>query len=257
MRELRRLDAWINNQSLRDVDRRILIQQIRQPKPQMSVTYGRLMGLDGQRIMDRRRLGLQIFVDFQVRELYDLTTRARIVDAANRWAQDGILQISARPEQRIAVRCVGRAGMERVRDYTDTYTLEFNAIASPYWESESATRLTVSGTSGSGTIINDGSMEAFPGVTVTPTGGALTTLTLTVGSSLFSFAGMNVPNGTALTIDRDETGLLRVRAGTASVMGYRTPESSDELMCAPGVNTAGFSANVACGVEFSVRGRWL
>lgn len=257
MRELRRLDAWINNQSLRDVDRRILIQQIRQPKPQMSVTYGRLMGLDGQRIMDRRRLGMQVFIDFQVRELYDIATRARIVDAANRWAQDGMLQISARPEQRIAVRCVGRAGMERVRDYTDTYTLEFNAIASPYWESQSAAGLNLSGASGSGTIINDGSMEAFPAVTVTPTGGTLTRITINVGETKFALEGLNVARGTALTIDRDEAGLLRIRAGGVSLMGARTADSDDELICAPGVNAASYTADVACAVTVQVRGRWL
>lgn len=256
MREMRRLDAWINNQSLRDVDRRILIQQIRQPKPQMSVTYGRLMGMDGQRLMDRRRLGMQVFIDFQVRELYDLATRARIVDAANRWARDGILQISARPEQRIAVRCVGRAGMERVRDYTDTYTLEFNAIASPYWESQSAAGINLSGASGSGQIINDGSMDAFPGVTVTPTGGTLTRIIISAGSTQFELVGLNVTQGTALTIDRDEAGLLRIRAGGVSLMGARTADSDDELICAPGVNAVAFAGDVACDVSVQVRGRW-
>lgn len=262
MRELRRLDAWINNQSLRDVDRRILIRQIRQPKPQMNVTYGRLMGMDGQRIMDRRRLGLQICIDFQVRELYDLATRARIVDAANRWAQDGMLQISARPEQRIAVRCVGRSGMERVRDYTDTYTLEFSAIASPYWESQSAETLKMSGISGSGAIINDGSMEAFPAVTVTPTGGTLTQFGVTAGRdgerlTSFRFEGISVHAGDALTIARDDTGILHIMAGGVSAMGNRSADSADELICLPGVNAIAYAGDVACDVDVQVRGRWL
>ena len=202
---MRPVNAYLNGVSLRDLDPRILVRTVNEQAPQESTEYGDRPGEDGQVLISRRRETRRVSIVFAVRELRDLTARANVVDAANRWDAPW-----------------------------------------PYWADISPRRATLSGATGSGSLTNLGSAPARVCVTVTPTGGALSTLTLTVGGSAFSLSGLGVAQNTALTIGYDARGILYIRAANADKLGCRSAASADDLIAAPGISSVGFTANTAC-----------
>lgn len=250
-------NAWLDNQALRDVDPRILIQRIEDNVPQTDLQYGDNPGRSGQRLLMRRRVSRRISVAFAIRELRDLAARAALVDRVNGWARDGVLQISTRPTQQIRVVCAGRAAIANPWDYTEELKIDFDAVPSPYWEDRVPQLLTLNGSSGTGSILNRGTADALASVTVTPTGGALSTLGITLGGVGFTLSGLSVATNTPLRIGYDERGFLFIKTAAASLLSCRTAESSDDLTAAPGYNSVSFTANTACRVEMEVRGTWL
>lgn len=250
-------NAWLDNQALRDVDPRILIQRIEDNVPQTDLQYGDNPGRSGQRLLMRRRVSRRISVAFAIRELRDLAARAALVDRVNGWARDGVLQISTRPTQQIRVVCAGRAAIANPWDYTEELKIDFDAVPSPYWEDRLPQRLALSGSGGQGSILNLGTADTEAAVTVTPTGGALTSFAITLGASAFTLSGLNVAKGSALSIGYDSLGYLYIRAAGASILQCRSASSSDDLIAAPGKSAVSFTANTACSVVVEVRGKWL
>lgn len=257
MRERRRLNAWINGAALRDVDGRLHVVNIKENTPDQELTWADVPGRNGQRLLSRVRRNKRITIEFDIRELFDLAARAAIVDAVNAWAADGELEVSYRPEQRMRVLLAKAAEFNGARDVTEGYTVDFDAAAVPYWEDATPTAWALSGTTGSGTIHLRGSAQAQPEIEVTPTGGALNTLQLTFGGKSMSFTNMNVASGTKLALSHDDRGILSIKAGTASKLSARTAASADDFAAGPGDVAVGFTANVACDVVFTARGRYL
>ena len=257
MRELKRLNAWIDGASLRDIDTRLYITEIYEPEPDVTLDWGISPGISGQRKLRRTRQAKKVRIEFDIKELFDLKARAAIVDAANGWAHDGILTISTRPEQRMRAVLTQAATMDGARDVTAKYIIEFTAGACPYWEDETPRVLSLaSGTSGSGTLIIPGHAPTGAEITVTP-GASLSTLSLTIQGQTMAFSGLSVASGTALVIGHDDNGLLTIKAGTASKLSCRTAASVDDFRMVPGSAAVSFTANAACTVSVSVRGRYL
>lgn len=253
---MKKLEAWLNQVPLSGIGR-ILIQDIRDSVPETEITYGDSPDRMGQRLLARRRISRRVEIVFAVRELNSLPARSAIVDRVNAWARDGILEVGHRPGQQLRVLCAARAAIQKPRDYTEEFTIAFDAAAWPYWEDIGAEKLTMSGQSGAGTLANRGTMDSYISGTVTPTGGTLNTLTITAGDTSFALAGLNVASGAALTIAYDERGLLLIRAGNEGLLSCRSEESSDDLVARPGRNAVSFTANTACDVTLEVRGSWL
>lgn len=253
----RRIDIWLNGVALRDVDPRILISELRDTVPRMETKFGDNPGRDGQRLMTYRRVNKVITIDVQLRELFRLDERQRILDEIGRWMTEGWLQSSTQPGKRIYVIPTAFPAMAEARKYTATYQLGFTAAASPFWEEERPRILTLdSGTSGAGTIVNPGSVEAYPEIIVTANSSTLTSINITVGATSFQLSGLSVAQGAHVSIDHDARGLLRIMTGGTSLMGKRSAASSDELICEPGQSAVGFTADKSVDVSVSVRGRY-
>lgn len=253
----RRLDVWLNGTSLRSIGSKVLLQQVTEQQAQQQQTLLAIPGQDGQRLGSRSRQALTVTLDIAFRELYDLPTRANLVDAVNAWAQDGILEVSHRPGQRLRVICTKRAALGTVRDYTATTQIELTAYRVPFWEDTVPATLTMAtGTSGNGTLAVGGSTAAPAEVTVTAQA-ALNTITLNVGSTTMTFTGLSIAKGGVLTVAQDERGILTVKNGTASKLGCLTPTSNDLLMASPGANSVSYTASAACAVSVSARARHL
>lgn len=258
MRSLKRLNAWINGDALRDVDSRIYITQITEPDADATLEWGTSPGMQGQRLLRRARQAKKVIVEFDIRELFDLTSRQTVVTAANGWAADGIMRVSYRPGQRLRVQRSKAASMADARDVTGTYTIEFTAGPYPFWEDETPKTLALaSGTTGSGTLIVPGQVYAGMDITVTPGSSTLSTLSLTIKGQTMAFADLGVASGTALAIGHDDRGLLTVKAGSNSKLNKRTAASVDDFNIAPGSASISFTANTACTVKVSARGRYM
>lgn len=254
---MRPIDAYINNVSLRELDGRILVRAVNEQPSQSVLTYGDNPGRDGQRLLTRTRDTRRVVITFAVREIRDLAARASVVEMVNAWAQDGFLTVSYRPGRRLPVVVAGRATMQDPRSYQEDYSIQLDAPASPFWEDLTPQTLSIVGASGQGKLLNLGSYCAFPEITVTPTGGTLNTLTVSVGVDTFSFTGLGVVANTKLTIGHDVRGFLRIGTASAGKLQCRTAASSDELIAQPGYNDVSVLAGTACRVEISVRGRYL
>lgn len=256
MRALKRLDAWLNGQSLRAVDGIILVPQITEDAPQIETTYGENPGGHGQRLLQRRRVSRRITITVQLRELYDLARRAETLDALNAWAQDGLLQVSYRPGKQIPVQCVSRPAMGAAREVTGEYTIGFDAAVQPFWEDIVPTSLTLTGAEASGTLIVPGTQPTRVTATVTPTGGALSEFSISAGACAFAFAGLDVAQGTPVTIEYIGHDILAVTAGGVSLLDKRAAASDDDLLVDPGRRPVAFEADTACTVTVYARGLW-
>lgn len=256
MRALKRLNAWINDKAIRDIDSRIHVVNITENAPEIELTWGSNPGRHGQRLLGRTRKNLRVSIEFDLRELYNLADRASIVDAVNAWAADGILKVSHRPSQRLRVIRAAPAAFNGARDVTESYTVELEADAYPFWEDELPTRLELSGSTNSGTVIVPGSAQALPEISVTPTSGTLDALSLTINGKTMVFADLGITTGT-LVIDHDNGGYLRIHVGNTSKMEKRTAASADDFVIAPGAMAVSYTADTACGVTVSARGRYL
>ena len=253
---MRSLHVFCNGRSLESVSGLILIRDVVDGVPKEELSYGGNPGRTGQLLLARRRVNRSVNVVFAIRELRNLAARADVVDWANAWAQDGILQISNRLHQRLRVVCAARAAIQKPRDYTEEFTLSFDAPW-PYWEETIPVRLELTGTSASGTLRCTGTAPSLARAVITPTGGTLTQMSLTLGESIITLIGLSVPSGMELAIGYDERDILRISAGGVQLLSKRTEESTDDLMAKPGMNQVSFTADTACTVNLEVRGAWL
>ena len=55
MRALKRLNAWINDAALRDVDSRLYITEITEPEADVTLDWAAAPGIPGQRLLRRTR----------------------------------------------------------------------------------------------------------------------------------------------------------------------------------------------------------
>lgn len=254
----RHLRAWLDDAELEGIDSRINIRKIQEDAPQMSIQYAARAGGPGQYLLTRARLAKKVTIEYAILELYDLAARAAIVDAVNGWAAAGrLLKISNRPGKRLGVVMTQVGSIGDPRNVADTYRVELSALDSPFWEDEIPARWSGTGTTGSGALILPGTTEGRAEATVTPTGGALSSVALSVGGSTFELTGMSVAQGTPLRIAYDAEGVLTMTAGGVSVLSARTAGSSDDLSAAPGRVPVSFEASTACAVVIEMRGRWL
>ena len=259
LKQLRRQNAYINNLGLREADARIISVRAIEADAQVDASYSAWPSRPGQMPLKRLRRSKKIQVQFMIRELYDLAARNAVLDAVNAWARDGVLEISARPDKMAQVIVTKYANAADIRNYTDAYTVEFEACGVPFWQDKTPARLELSGTEGSGSLVVGGNVGTVLEAQLTPTEGTLGALTITATgadgrAASFAFSGLNVASGTTLTITHDAWGVLRIYAGDAGLMGKRAPESADELTISPGAATVAFEADTTVGAVFLARG---
>ena len=249
-------DAWFGGDTLRDADSRIHSIRAAQEITEKTETSENT-GQDGKRRTRTRRESIRVTITFSVLETADPVTRQLAVEAANAWARDGFLEISDKPEKRLYVTCQKRAAIRDPENPKEKFTLMFETAESPFWEDKTAASFAfTAGTTGSQTIRVPGTADTVAEAAITPSGGALNTLTLRLGDSYMYFTGLNVAAGTALVIDHDDRGYLRIMAGSATKYHCRLGASDDELAAAAGNAVASFTANTSCAVTFTIRGKY-
>lgn len=262
MRNVSVHNAWLNGIALSSVDASIIVRPATEDMPNASLTYMVNAGRSGRHIAKNLRESKVIRVRFSIKGLYNLSERARIIDAVNAWAYNGgVLQISSRLGQQINVTCIKYAVTGEMMRPAEVYELEFEANVCPYWEAADRTRITITGTSESGQMTIPGASPTALEVIATPATEALTSLTISVSSAIgvstISLTGLNVAAETALTIGYDANGFLTIAAGNTSLLDKRSAASSDELLASPGTATVTVTANTAVSAEIRTRGRWL
>lgn len=251
----RHIDAWMDGVGIASVGP-ILIRQVREDPPVMEIQTGERPGRYGQRVLSKKRQSLKVTLECNVLELFDLGNRSRAVEELAAWAHGSILELSNHHGRRLHCYCSAEPSLGEVRDYTADVRVELTADTVPYWEDKTPTVVTMSGASGTGNILIPGTVESPIVLTVEPTGGELTTFSVTAGGSTVELSGLSVPADGLLEIKRDVRDDLAITYGGASQLSHRSAASADDLMIPPGIAAFSFTANVDCNVTIESRGRW-
>ena len=254
-----KLDAWFGSDSLRDADHNIQIVNIAREPSTRNINKGSGGRRFGRFRQPVYRDVLKITIEFTLYEFSDIEARESAIEAANAWARDdGYLEISPKLGRRVWVQCSQRAEIKDARNHKEAFRIVFETDETPYWEDAQPTVLTFTGLSADETARVPGTRECAPAdVTITPSNGTLTSLSLTLGESAMAFSGLNIASGASLILSHDDTGRLVIRDSLGvSCYDCRAGSSDDELTAEAGTAAIGFSANVACDVRFEVRGRY-
>lgn len=254
---------------LDEIDPRIIIKGIDGGAGKDTVTTVATGSGDGTRITGKRRESVEVQVRFSMNIRRNvMEEREEVLEAVNAWAvAGGNLRINYKPNRRLYVDEVVTPGEGDMWKRTSEYTIVFRAHAIPYWQ-ENAAVSAASKTSkeASGTIAVAGSAKTPADLTLENMSGALINKAeITIGGSKMNFEALELAANESLVIDHTVTkgkNVIRIRIRNAagnyrSVLGKRTEGSADEFMMAPGDNAFSFSAQRACRLTVSCRGRFV
>lgn len=255
----RHQEAWLDNVSLTSCHPALLLQHITESGLKVAnKTAQRPMGgmYHLQSLPESRTVTLEI----AIREARDFARRLEAYQALCAWTREGgWLQLSSHPGQEIYVACSKMPDLGRLREWTRELTVELTAYWFPYWVDRIPTKVSGSGASGSLSLPVVGTARGTLDATINPTGGKLTTLTLTTPESSMSMSfgtTDGIASGGTLSIYRDDRHLLHIRS-TKELLKYKVPSTDDELYVSPGQNTISWTANVACSVTFAAKGVYV
>lgn len=261
----------LNGAQLDELDDRINIKSIEEGAGKESVSAVSMSGGIGQRITNRHRDTLEITVKFSITLEEDgqatLEERESLLETINAWAVGGgYLTVNYKPNRRIYVVCAQAPGAGDIYEWTSVYTITFRAYALPYWEEEAAvTGTTAIAASGSVTMAVNGSAETDMEITLANQSGMqINTVTINAAGKKMYFENLGLNGSESLIIAHTITEERRylqiyIKSGssTRSAMAKRTAASVDELTVKPGNRSISFSADRACKMTASVRGRFV
>ena len=250
-----RYEAVLNGQPLSAISADILILDISYPPASIDFSTYRGAKRHGNRVYRQYVDHLDVIITFAIRA-YNTQKRQTICNAVQQWAKNGgILQTNDHSGQRLRCVLTTPPTIQSVLKWTDPISMTFTAYALPFWEEVFPSSLTLTGTSGSGTLFVHGSADgAFFEVDVTPAN-TLTTLNLVANGRTLSLTGISVAAGTVVKVAYDDDMIMSIKAGNTSLLNKRS--GADDLPIKSGErNSLSFSANTSCTVSFKGRGIW-
>lgn len=255
-----RYEVYLNNVALSSIDSRILILDVAYGEPGFQRQESRIANRDGNFLGELARNGCSVTVTFQLR-IYDISDRQSVCQEIVKWAmKGGKFETNDRPDQMLLCVCEKPPHITSAMKWLDELSVTFRARSYPFWQDIAPTVLSLSGTAQNGVKmrLNGIAEKTYVKVTVKPTSGTLSSLTVSANDSTITLQGVSVASGNTLEIGYDDDMILYIKSGTTSYLDKRTPASSDDLIAKCGEeNTFSFSANTAVQITFSVRGAWL
>lgn len=201
---------------------------------------------------ERERLNIRLTVLVKER---DRIRRQAVITALKGWAKTGWLKVNTRENQRIYVICTSPAS-HSVFSRSQSIDMTFTAFNEPYWQDENPIVVTLSGSSGSGSIKPRGTRKCFLEIEATNnSGGTITSFSVTGAGQTITFSGISLPNGGTLRIYYDTTHIFRAEVNGSSIASARTEGSVDDIFLqAMTLQTISFSTSGSCSVKFIARG---
>lgn len=252
-------------------DELVLVDIVEKPV-EMDVQTAPLVLKDGLRRTICRRKALSVDLVFAIRT-QDIARRSEVRDLVADWAGNGgALIVNTRPGKRLlhVVADTPPALGSSLR-WTDTLTMNLTAYGRPFWQTSAA--VTVSGTT---TLNNTTGLYELHDV-ATPGGNLdapctfrirndsadanMTYAYIQAGETYMELTGMDIaPGGMAMATYEDGAIYIQSFAvdDPGELLHCRTPESSDELLLAPGVTSQiSVKTDVPATVVFSATELWL
>lgn len=255
----------LNGIQLDSLDSRIIIRGIEGGAGRETVTTAATGAGDGTRITGQRRDSVELAVRFGINisaRRDGMEERGAVLEAINAWAaRGGILRVNYKPNRRLTVDEVVLPGEGDLWRRTSEYTILFRAHAVPYWEEDAAvTAETDPGLIRAGVIAVAGSARTQAEAELINVSGALINdAAIAIGAKTMKFKNLGMAAGETLRIDHvivQGKYVVRIRIGGRSVMAARSEDSADDFTVAPGECPYNFSAQRACRLRVSCRGRF-
>lgn len=251
-----RYEVVLNGQALSSISASILILDVQYATPSIKNETYSVAKRQGARLHRRYYDRASVTINFEIHE-YGIANRMKVCNAVQRWAKNGgVLQINDREGQRLRCVCESFPVIKSALKWTDVLSVTFSAYSLPFWEEISPSVLTLTGTSGSGSLYVPGCVdEAFAEVDITA-GGTLTSLTLTANGRTMTLSGISVSSGSVVKIAYDDEMIQSIKVGNTSLLTKRTGVDDLVFKCGES-NSVSFTSNVSVTASFKVRGLWL
>lgn len=254
---------------LDEVDPRIIIKSVEGGAGKETVTAVSTGAGDGTRITGKRRESIDVTVKFSMNIRRDrMDERMEVLEKVIAWAAGGgTFKCGYKPNRLLRVDEVVLPGEGDLWQRLSEYTIVFRARTVPYWqENTPAEAATKTVKAGSGTLTVAGSAKTVADATLENRSGAtINKAEITIGGKKMVFESLGMTGGQKLVIDHVATqgkNVIRMRLikadGTSagSVLAKRTAESADEFLISPGACEFSFTADRACVLTVSCRGRF-
>lgn len=249
--------ATLNGINFADIDERLLILNVNHDPPGYQTSKNTIANKNGSWLGMKRKDVAKVTISFEI-HVYLTDERQEVLQRVIAWARDGgTLQLNDRPGQILNCVCDEFPSISSVKDWTAPLSIVFCAYALPYWQDETATIVSLSGSNASGQVDVPGNGgDSNVDVTITPRG-TLTSIRLSAGATYIELSGINVASGRQLVISHDSNQILHITANGVSLLANRTGQSSDDLQCPSGkISRIATQSNVPVTATFSVRGNW-
>lgn len=266
-------EIYLNGIAVSDAVPKILINGVTVEKPEIKTSFAdRPFG--GRVKNSIYRSYMKITLEAQFRAVGKPIMRAECVDRLNAWAsKGGFLTLSNRPGKRLLVECTQYASEGTLHKSAEVAQIVFETTHTPFWENETEdvdfiTTFYTDETVNSEMDV-DGTAETPVSAEITVTENPLSFLSIKVGSTCITLKGEETAaeDGTIETqpfaygnekvsIGYEE-GILFIRKNGESIFSLMTPDSSDELIAQPGINTVSVTASAPVTCVFKANGRWV
>lgn len=252
MREL--FGCSLNGEEFLSIDPQLYIQDIREQVKMTAETANRPGG--GKRLTGGvSRDELTVTILFMVKER-NRAKRQDIISRVNRWATEGWLTVSTRPDQRLYVVRTQAADSAAFAWHEDM-SIVFSTYNGAEWQDRYPVSASITGASGSASMIPRGTRDCPLDADITASGATVTSFTLTANGKQIAFSGLSIADGHTLHMYHDGLDLLHADVDGYAMLSHRTPASHDEIPLIPAqANTVSFSADGACAVKLYARGRY-
>jgi len=251
-----RYETVLNGQPLSSISADILILDINYSPPTFQNEVYTVAKRNGGRVYRRYVDRIQVTVSFAIRA-YNIAERQQICNAIQQWARKGgILQINDREGQRLRCVCETLPVVSSALKWTDPLFVTFSAYSLPFWEEVVPSVLSLSGTSGSGSLWVPGCIDGALVEVDATANASVTSLDLTVNSRTLTLSDISISSGQVIKIAYDDEMIQSIKVGSTSLLAKRT--GVDDLLVDCGQsNSFSFSSDASVNVDFKVRGLWV
>jgi hypothetical protein len=253
----RLIDVFLNDIALTSVHDKIIAVRVHEQPQADELSFETAGILPGQRVLSKKRTGLNLTVFLKVRELYDMNVRMDVINAVNAWAaKGGTLKVSYRGNQTLNVVLYQPASPGDIRDYNTELELVFAADGWPYWKAEMAREHLLSRTNESKLIEIEGNAPALVDAVVY-VNTTLNSISIVVGESMIEIVNLNLPAGARIKIEHDQNGIMNLTHNGKSIYAMLSDTSGDCLITSGGSEYVSIATSSSVDVQLTVHGRYL
>ena len=252
----------LNGVPLNEVHSSIILSKVDELPIQMDRSMSSRSG-DGQDITRSVRKYLAVRVSFQIAiRKNDITTRYAVLDAVRKWAMNGgELTVNYRSGKHLSVVCETQPAVGYIRDWVNTYVIEFRAYGVPYWEADSANTIAANAISSELELENVGTSATPLSFTLlNNSANTINAVHITANGYDMVFSSLGMVTGETLRVSyvagRQTVDIIGVDGDTRGAYGKRTAESADDVWLLPGINTVEVSSSARGRYTLSCVGRF-
>lgn len=244
---------------LDELHERIVVLGVDPGTPEESTSAVSRMGGSGQRVTGAHYENMEVVVTYGIDvPKTEMELRRQIFDMVNTWAlQKGWLTVNWMPNRRMYVDKVKLPSSGDIWDWTHTFEIRFRAYNVPFWQDEVPNQAAASLiTRGQVSLAVGGNVQSVIDMDFRNRSGmTINNFTISAGGNSLVLSNLGLGGSSTLSISHGTDGLLRIMAGSTSVLDKRT--GADDLYVNPGTVAVSISTDRAGDLTVRNYGRYV